>query len=85
MVRTPDRFPGEREEDIGVILDSQSEEPQSEGEIRNVNGNIHMKDSLGVFNPRTGGSATTFENLILTTDGGVIYSSTGGYVLKEVA
>lgn len=86
MARTPDRFPGEREEDIGVILGSQSEEPQAAGEIRNVDGEIHAKDTTGIFDLRTGGTPSfSVERLLLTTQGGIIYSIAGAFVVKEIA
>ena len=86
MPRTPDRFPGEREEDVGVILKGQADEPAEIGEIRNVNGEIHAKDSGGIFDLRTGGDPPfPVERLLLTTNGGIIYSTTGALVVKAVA
>lgn len=52
MPRTPDRFPGTREE-TEVLLVSQASDPADEGAARYVTpGNFRLKDQLGVFNPR---------------------------------
>jgi len=85
MPRTPDRFPGEREEDTGIILEEQTQEPQVVGEMRNVNGTILMKDDTGVFDPRLGGGGFDFQRVLLTTDGGLIYSNAGAFVVKVTA
>ncbi len=54
MGTTPDRFPGEREEDVGIILKEQGDQPIVEGEIRNVNGVLRGRDDSGNFNLRDG-------------------------------
>jgi len=52
MPRTPDRFPGTREE-TEVLLSTQASDPADEGATRYVTpGNFRLKDQLGVFNPR---------------------------------
>jgi len=45
--RTPDRFPGPRE-DEAIVLDDQAAEPLP-GEIRNVPGTLKAADAQGVF------------------------------------
>lgn len=47
MPRTPDRFPGPRE-DEAIVLDDQAAEPLP-GEIRNVSGTLKAADAQGVF------------------------------------
>lgn len=58
MAQTPDRFPGERE-DEGILLDEVTTVPQNTGGIRYVSGSFQMRDSIGVFNPRTGADDKT--------------------------
>lgn len=57
MSRTPDRFPGERE-DEGIILSDKGSPATVEGEICYYQGAFSMKDQIGVFNPRTGSPST---------------------------
>jgi len=54
MAKTPDRFPGERE-DEGLLLDEDSVEPTQNGEMKYVSGSFKAKDGTGVFNLRSGG------------------------------
>jgi len=59
MPRTPDRFPGTRYEEESIILGEHPEgvpglPSQGEGDLRYVDGDFVLKDSLGAFNPRYG-------------------------------
>ena len=47
MPRTPDRFPGPRE-DEAIALEEQAAEP-APGEIRNVSGTLKGADAQGAF------------------------------------
>jgi len=62
---TPDRFPGESD-DEGLILSDEGVDPTVVGEIRLNSGVIKGKDSTGVFNLRsgTGLSDATHESLL---------------------
>lgn len=55
MARTPDRRPGESDEE-GIVLENRSpgDNPSLAGGIRYVDGSFSFKDSLGLFNPRSG-------------------------------
>ncbi len=59
MPRTPDRFPGPLDEEE-VLLEIQTEDPEDEGAMRNVNGAFRFKDSIGVFDPRSAGNPFEF-------------------------
>jgi hypothetical protein len=58
MGRTPDRRPGETDEE-GILLENRpsGENPSSMGGIRLVDGAFSFRDSLGLFNPRSSTSA----------------------------
>lgn len=62
MPRTPDRFPGPRE-DEAVLLEEQALEPET-GEIRNVAGALKAADAQGVFELR---GITRAEHQVLDT------------------
>ena len=51
MAKTPDRTPGESDEE-GTIYISQGSDPSVAGGVRYVGSDFRMKDGLGVFNPR---------------------------------
>lgn len=53
MGRTPDRSPGEADEE-GIILTNLApgNDPSAAGGVRYVNGAFRLKDALGVFDPR---------------------------------
>lgn len=51
MARTPDRFPGPRE-DEELLLDECAEDPTAPGGLRFVDGAFRMRDDSGVFDPR---------------------------------
>lgn len=57
MVRTPDRYPGAREEEE-VQFQEQSTDPTVEGAVRYVSGSFRMLDGTGVFDPRAGSGLT---------------------------
>ena len=54
MARTPDRRPGESDEE-GIILENRDpgDFPSVSGGIRYVDGSFRLRDSFGVFNPRS--------------------------------
>lgn len=56
MTTTPDRFPGDREEDVLALQDNADGDPANPGEVKYDGGAFRMRDSTGVFDPRTGGS-----------------------------
>jgi len=51
MGRTPDRFPGPRE-DEELVLEDRTEEPVLAGSMRYVAGRFRLRDADGLFNPR---------------------------------
>lgn len=57
MGQTPDRFPGPLIEEE-VQLEEQTTDPTVVGAIRNVGGDIKMRDATGVFNARSGTGLT---------------------------
>lgn len=61
---TPDRFPGSREEDE-LVLEEQSTDPTEVGAIRNVSGALKAKDSVGVFDLRSGSGLSAAQHLVL--------------------
>jgi hypothetical protein len=63
---TPDRFPGEREEE-GLKLEPSSADPDTVGGVRLVSGAFRMRDNSGVFDPRTGGGISESEHTVLDT------------------
>lgn len=64
MGRTPDRFPGERE-DEGIILEDVGLDPSVVGEIRLNGSDIKAKDGTGVFNLRSGAGLTADQHKAL--------------------
>jgi len=65
MARTPDRRPGESDEE-GIVLENRAsgDTPSIAGGIRFVNGAFSFRDSLGLFNPRSQLSAAGDESEI---------------------
>lgn len=55
MPRTPDRFPGESD-DEGIVLSDAAADPTVLGEIVRNGNDIKAKDGTGVFNLRSGGA-----------------------------
>lgn len=54
MARTPDRFPGTREEEEVCYTDRTADgDPTDERAVRYVSSEFRMKDAIGVFNPRS--------------------------------
>jgi hypothetical protein len=82
--QTPDRYPGIRQEEEIEFFET-TEAPTTPGAMKYVNGQWMMIDGVGTFNPRTGGASIGIENLILTTEGGIIYSSAGVLIVKAAA
>ncbi len=78
MPRTPDRFPGEREEEE-ILLDPASSDPVTPGAIRSVSGEFRFRDNLGVYEPRLGIPG----RLIFKLDGGIVYDSNGHTMVKQ--
>ncbi len=78
MTRTPDRFPGTRDE-TEVLFSSQASDPTDAGAQRYVTpGDFRMKDQYGVFNPRNGGANGRLLSSIqvsITGDGQAKYQS----------
>lgn len=74
MVRTVDRSPGEAYEE-GMVFDNQPAgyQPPDMGGMRLVDGVFQMRDALGVFNPRDGGTglppATAVGQVLFSCDG----------------
>lgn len=58
MGKTPDRFPGTREEDE-IELVEDTTDPTVEGRMRYVSGSFKLRDASGVFDPRSGGGGIT--------------------------
>jgi hypothetical protein len=60
MALTPDRRPGESDEE-GIIFEnfSPGNDPTALGGMRFVNGDFRLKDTIGVFNPRSAGTGIT--------------------------
>jgi hypothetical protein len=77
MTGTPDRFPGSREE-TELLLRDQGSDPTEAGATRYVSGDFRMRDSLGVFNPRTGGSGTDEKVAVSSND------TTPGYLTDKL-
>lgn len=82
MARTPDRVPGPSIEEE-TRYESQIIDPTEEGAVRYVSGSFRLRDSLGVYNPRSS-TGLSLEYAIITTEGGIIYDSSGGLILKEI-
>jgi len=55
MGQTPDRFPGEADEE-GTIYSVNAVDPPTVGEVRYNGSAFRMRDSVGVFDPRNAGS-----------------------------
>lgn len=79
--KTPDRFPGECE-DEGIILDEATGDPVVAGGLRFVGGSFKMRDSDGVFNPRTGG-ALDFDDILFETSGKAVLLTNGNVVMRS--
>jgi hypothetical protein len=55
--RTPDRFPGDLQEDVIELYDQYGAMPEAAGEILYSDGYFYAKDAYGTFNMRSGQSA----------------------------
>lgn len=80
MSATPDRFPGEREEEGIILIDDGSGDPPSTGGMRYVSGAFRLRDSVGVYDPRSGFSALhqPLRHLIHFVDDGPAYGFPSG-------
>ena len=58
MGRTPDRYPGIREESA-ILLDDNASAPTDPHTIARVNGELRVVDAVGAYNPRSGGPHET--------------------------
>jgi hypothetical protein len=58
MPRTPDAYDGPRYEEK-IIFEEQPAPPVNAGEVAYSGGSYTMVDSIGAFNPRTGGTGLT--------------------------
>jgi hypothetical protein len=59
MPLTPDRHQGPLVETEEVLLGGDEvTDPTAQGAIRYITGSFRMKDSIGVFDPRSGGGLT---------------------------
>jgi hypothetical protein len=58
MPQTPDRFHGEADEE-GLVFENRTpgDDPTVVGGMRFVNGAFSLRDSIGLFNPRSGASS----------------------------
>lgn len=89
MVRTSDRFPGERSEEGIILEDNTAGDPSAEGGIRYTSGDFKMRDAAGVFNPRAGLPAATAEGQVLFAADGSSFTvetpltSSAGWLLNE--
>lgn len=71
MGRTPDRFPGARE-DEALVLDDTGVDPSALGEIRRNGSDIKAFDGTGVFNLRQTGTVPSpggIGHVLLSLDG----------------
>jgi hypothetical protein len=71
MGRTPDRYPGIREEEAILITDSPTE-PTEPFTIARVGGKLRVIDDLGPYDPRGGGAlpaATEVGQMLFSFDG----------------
>jgi hypothetical protein len=71
MGRTPDRYPGIREEEA-ILLRDEPSEPTDPYSLARVNGKIKMVDDLGEYDPRGGGAlpaANDVGDVLLSVDG----------------
>lgn len=59
MGKTPDRRPGHLEEDAEVFLAANASGPSEAGAFNFDGSDFKFRDSIGTFNPRTGGSGIT--------------------------
>lgn len=75
MPRTPDRRPGELE-DEGILLEDTGADPTTTGGIRYNAGSFKMRDGTGVFNPRTGGASGIIITRAITVDLTIVTGTT---------
>lgn len=73
MARTPDRRPGESDEE-GIILENRApgDDPTIVGGIRYVDGAFRLKDAIGVYDPRFALSAAGSTGEVQFNDSGIL-------------
>ena len=84
MPRTPDRHPGESD-DEGIVLENVSpgQDPTTAGGIRYVDGSFRLKDVTGVFNPRTISSPGGTDTQVQFNDGGSTFGGDSGLTYNK--
>lgn len=84
MPRTPDRHPGESD-DEGIVLENMSpgQDPTTAGGIRYVDGSFKLKDSTGVFNPRTTPAPGGTDTQVQFNDGGSTFGGDAGLTYNK--
>jgi hypothetical protein len=78
--RTPDRFPGESDEE-GIRLEDVGVDPTVVGEIVFNTSAFKAKDGTGVFDLRSG-TGLSAASLVLAVDGSFVYVGDGDIVTK---
>jgi len=66
MGRTPDRFPGPRE-DEELVLEERLDDPPTVGGLRYVAGRFRLRDAGGLFNPRIDSAEASAQHEALDT------------------
>lgn len=59
MTVTPDRYPGTYEDEEIRLVDDGSGDPSQQGGMKYQGGAFRFRDSIGPFNPRSGGGGIT--------------------------
>lgn len=75
---TPDRFPGDREEEVIELIDDGSGDPTIDGQIKYVSGSFRMRDSIGIHNSR---SSSDVDDILIDENSEVIVDDVAGNVL----
>jgi hypothetical protein len=80
--KTPDDLKGGITDADQIVLNDTSADPTSIGEMTRNGNDIRVKDGLGVFSLRQTSVADVLANVLLTTEGGLVYGSDGDLILK---
>lgn len=81
MPGTPDdRVGGTTDSDL-VVFNDTAADPTNIGEMTRNGSDIRVKDGAGVFSLRQS-AASTFANVLLTIEGGLVYGTDGDLILK---
>jgi len=84
MPRTPQRFPGQNIEEDSYFLEDRGNHTGQIGTLYRVGDDIYAHDGSGSFSLRQGAADVgLLEKLIITSSGGIVYSSNGELILKE--